>query len=62
MVGANIERNVSPHMPKEDEMAYVNRLRMHYKNQPRIKGYNREGDYGAIGFEVKFGILNKNYY
>jgi hypothetical protein len=54
MVGANIERIISPHMPREDEVAYANRLRMHYKNQPRVKGYNREGDYGAIGFDISF--------
>lgn len=58
MLGANIERNVSPNMLKEDEQAYINRMKLHYRNQPKVRGSGGSGSkYGNISFDV-----SKTYY
>ncbi|CAI2369073.1 unnamed protein product [Moneuplotes crassus] len=38
MLGANISREISPNKPQPDEIAYMNRIRLHVKNHPSLKG------------------------
>jgi hypothetical protein len=58
MLGKNITREISPNVPKEDELAYVNRMKLHYKNQPRVKGYEgSESGYGNTTSNVRLSLL-----
>ena len=38
MIGKYIERDFSKNVLKEDELANINRMRIHFKSQPRMPG------------------------
>ncbi|CAI2369090.1 unnamed protein product [Moneuplotes crassus] len=38
MLGSNIEREISPNKPQPDELAYINRMRLHVKEHPSLRG------------------------
>jgi len=53
MVGANIKMNISPNKPKEDELVYSNRLKIHYKGYLNgVGATSKSSAYGNIGFNV----------
>ena len=59
MLGVNIDRNISPNKPKDDEIAYVNRMRIHIKNSPGLVGRMKE-NYSNLGFTVR-NFANDSY-
>lgn len=53
MLGANIDRNMTSNRMKDDEVAYVNRMKIHIKNHPELKSkLNGSGQYGNIDINV----------
>lgn len=53
MLGANIDRNMTSNRMKDDEVAYVNRMKIHLKSHPELKSkISRSGQYGNFGTNV----------
>lgn len=58
MLGSNIEREISPHKPKQDELAYVNRMKFYLKSHPNLKGsVSIKGTSNRINLSVRSGFL-----
>ena len=53
MVGANIDRGLSSNVPKEDEVAYMNRMKMHLRSHPELKSTIKlSSNYSHLGLSV----------
>ena len=59
MLGTNIFRNISPNVVKEDEKAYVNRMKIYHKDNSKSNEYSSDNnEYGSNSFPVSLQFWN----